>query len=123
MINLPKDNNFINVFKEIFIDKKIIGFEINKDLINLPNDIMTHLQEKNEIIELINIYKIVKFETPIYFSDVCKELFGEPFCKIEEFSDWERRPLRQSQLHYAALNAIYCCLVFKKLFELKDKFK
>ena len=119
MINLPKNNNFINAFKEIFTGKKIIGYDIKDDLLNLPNEIMIHLQEKNELIDLQNIYKIYTLERAKSFSEICKEFFGKPLCKYEQCSNWELRPLRQSQLHYAALDAIYCSLLFKKIIEKK----
>ena len=121
MINLSKDKNFVKVFKEIFTDKKIIGFDLKDDLLNLPDDIMNNLKEKNEIIDIRDIYRIATFENPKGFSDLCKEFFGKPLCKYEQCSNWEKRPLRQSQLHYAALDAIYCSLLFKKLTEYKNK--
>ena len=119
MINLPKNNNFINTFKEIFTGKKFIGYDLKDDLLNLPNEIMTHLQEKNELIDLQNIYKISTLESTKNCSEICKEFFGKPLCKYEQCSNWELRPLRQSQLHYAALDAIYCSLLFKKIIEKK----
>lgn len=119
MVNLPKNNNFINAFKEIFTGKKFIGYDLKDDLLNLPNEIMAHLQEKNEMIDLQNIYKISTLESTKSFSEICKEFFGKPLCKYEQCSNWELRPLRQSQLHYAALDAIYCSLLFKKIIEKK----
>ena len=119
MVNLPKNNNFLNVFKEIFTDKKFIGYDLKDDLVNLPNEIMLHLQEKNELIDLQIIYKISTLESPKSLSEICREFFGKPLCKYEQCSNWELRPLRQSQLHYAALDAIYCSLLFKKIIEKK----
>lgn len=45
-------------------------------------------------------------DNPCYYptkglSQLCVTILGKPLNKDEQFSDWERRPLRESQLTYA----------------------
>jgi ribonuclease D len=48
-------------------------------------------------------------------SEVCKIMFKEELCKGEQISNWERRPLRLRQLHYAALDAFILLKIYDNL--------
>ena len=41
-------------------------------------------------------------------SGLCKSVLGQPLCKDEQIGNWSRRPLRASQVVYAALDAWIC---------------
>ena len=38
-------------------------------------------------------------------AEICNAQFGKPLCKKLQVSNWEQRPLTESQVHYAALDA------------------
>lgn len=48
---------------------------------------------------------------------VADKVFGTPICKREQMSNWEKRPLRKSQQHYAALDAYILVRIISKLAE------
>ena len=120
MIELIKDENFENNFENLFKNKKFISFGFENDLETLPDKINIFFKEKAKVIDIENLFTIKYFEKCPSFAKVCEKVIGKPLCKFEQCSNWERRPLRKSQLHYAALDSLLCCLIFKKIIENKS---
>ena len=42
---------------------------------------------------------------------------GSKMCKFNQVSEWQSRPLRKSQVHYAALDSFVLLVIYSKLLE------
>jgi len=116
MIKLNEDNNnFEENFEKLFINKKFIGFGFEEDLKKYSEKLNLFFKEKVEIYDIRNLYSLKYKEKCPSLCQVCEKVIGKPLCKYEQCSNWEQRPLRKSQLHYAALDALICCSIFQKL--------
>ena len=117
MIELTNDEKFEDIFQNLFNNKIFLAFGFKDDLEKLPNNIGLFFNNKAKIIDIQVLYELKYFKHCPSLTKVCNELFGKFLCKREQCSNWERRPLTNSQLHYAALDALFCCLIFKKLID------
>ncbi|XP_055925388.1 exonuclease mut-7 homolog isoform X2 [Argiope bruennichi] len=54
-------------------------------------------------------------------SQLCKTVLGRPLDKAEQFSNWEKRPLRERQIFYAALDAYCLLMIYEKIYPVLKK--
>ena len=110
---------FYDLFENFFKDKIFIGFSFNKNDIKVFNFRLRNFFEKVQIIDLVDIYQHKFLEKAGSLKDTCEKILGIKICKYEQISDWGKRPLKQSQLHYAAIDALVCVSLYKKMVENK----
>ena len=64
---------------------------------------------------------LTKNKEPCGLAAVVKYLFNKDLCKYEQMSNWEKRPLKFTQIHYAGLDA-FCLLMIKNVIEDRASF-
>ena len=85
---------------------------INRDY---PHMKAAKLKMKNYV-DLVEAYKRVKKVRPGGLAGLCEKVIGKNLSKYEQMSNWDNRPLRRSQLHYAALDAYVQIGIFSEIF-------
>jgi len=120
LIKMKEDKEFFDLFKQNFKDKIFIGYAFNKSDIEQFFDELQKMFKDVEIIDLVDLYQNKFMEKAPSLKIMCEKILGKKMCKYEQCSYWENRPLKKSQLHYAAFDAIVCVSLYKKLYVNKD---
>lgn len=70
---------------------------------------------------VINIDQVfTEGTTKFGLAAIVKKVFNKEFSKYNQQSNWRRRPLRRSQIHYAALDAVATMKCFENIEKTKD---
>lgn len=123
MLSLNKSeylNEWLNsMIQNIDIAKIGVGFINDLDCLNTSYPHMTCF--KNGIQNYVDLVDCFMALHPTKRSGglagISEQLFGKTVCKVEQVSNWARRPLRKAQLHYAALDAHIQIYIWKKFIE------
>ncbi len=114
-LNHEELNLFVETFVQIFKEKILIGFNHKMDFDNIKNIRMKNAFTQLKSIDFMEVYE-KKFNTKCPgLKKVCNEILNEDLCKYEQISNWENRPLRLRQLHYAALDAFVLLSLYEKM--------
>ena len=115
LLKLVKEKEFIELFDKYFNGKTFVGYSFDASDLNHFSTGMQNSFKLSSIIDLVDLYQYKFLSKAKGLKNLCKEILGINLCKYEQCSFWENRPLRQSQLHYAAVDALVCVSLFKKL--------
>lgn len=88
-----------------------VGFGFREDIRILQET----LKVKLEPCKLIEIDSLDKSNKKLGLRGMVQAHLGKEFCKFNQVSSWFQRPLRKSQLHYAALDAAVMIPLWEKL--------
>ena len=109
--------------KNIFLSEAlmILGFESKNDFVALRKEFKTFPNKTSNFVDLSGVIKSTK-EISYYdaklssLSKVCFEILGKKMDKREQIPDCSRRPLRENQITYAALDAVCLLKIYHKYF-------
>lgn len=105
---------------ELFFNPNIVKLGINfagdkKNVIKSYPHMTAFQTEFRPYVELLDFYTNMYGESPGGLAGLSELVHGKTICKGEQMSNWERRPLRLTQMHYAALDAFVLIDIYKTL--------
>lgn len=119
--------NFEDEIIKSLKNKIFIGYNIKYDIKILSEKLKSFFNNSN-IIELenysppnFNNYSDKGYKKMIGLSNLTEIILRKKLCKHYQLSNWEIRPLKKSQLHYAAADAYVVVEIFKELQKKKGK--
>ena len=115
LLKLNNDSDFQYLFGQLFSNKIFIGYSFKISDIEHFSDSLQEAFNKAKIIDLIDIYQYKYIKKAPSLKGMCLEFLGKELCKYEQCSNWDNRPLKKSQLHYASLDALVCISIYHKL--------
>ena len=122
MIKLSNSEYLDEVLSTLFTkdDTKVIAMDFQNDIkeITMRSKSFTFTSKLNNLYDIGSIYcTLNNMKLKWSLTKITQHIIGKGIWKVEQISNWERRPLRNSQLHYAALDAYILTVLFNMLSE------
>ena len=116
--DLRHSAEFKNWLVKTFDDESIlkIGHSFHGDIRALNQTFGLTLSCPN----LADVVKMTGQKRSVGLKTMVNVLMGKEFSKFNQMSGWFKRPLREAQIHYAALDAVVMLPVYQKLVQLKQ---
>ena len=118
------DSKLFQLFSNPKIMKIGVGFDY--DMVKLKDcykDMTCFKEILYNYLDLIILHKKIYDKDPGGLANLSEIHLKTPLCKFEQKSNWELRPLRNAQLHYAALDVYICLAIYDKYREQNVFFK
>ena len=115
MLKLCKEKDFVELFEKYFGNKIFVGYAFDSSDFEHFSIGIQNTFKKVTMIDLRDLYQYKYLKKAKGLKYMCSEVLGIELCKYEQCSFWENRPLKQSQIHYAAIDALVCISLYKKI--------
>jgi hypothetical protein len=115
MLKLTKEKDFVELFEKYFGNKVFVGYAFDSSDFEHFSLGIQNAFKKVMLVDLRDLYQYKYLKKAKGLKYMCNEVLGVDLCKYEQCSFWENRPLKQSQIHYAAIDALVCVSLYKKI--------
>lgn len=115
-LKLISNSDFYPVFQQKFKNCSFISFSMDGSDLKMMNEDFRRFFESVPVEDIQNIYKkIYDSKRSPSLSNLSYLLLNKPLCKYYQCSNWDKRPLLESQIHYAALDSYVLYKLYSEL--------